>query len=104
MIFRQDQGKIAGKGDEQTVRASQLDYDFVTKRLVATDADIVALSASGLPTSTLSASRIELSLVRKPDGSVAPVEHRDIRAGHQSSTEDSVIETVTPPDLKPSEP
>jgi beta-lactamase regulating signal transducer with metallopeptidase domain len=104
VIFRQDQGKLAGKGVEQTVRASQLDYDFVTKRLVATDAEIVALSASGLPTSTLSASRIELSLVRKPDGSLAPVEHRDIRAGHQSSTEDSVIETVTPSDLKPSEP
>ena len=70
VIFRQDQGKIAGKADEQTVRASQLDYDFVTNRLVATDAEIVAMSSSGLPTS-LSASQIELNLVRKPDASLA---------------------------------
>jgi hypothetical protein len=72
VIFRQDEAKIAAKGDKQTVRASQLDFDFVTKRLMATDAEIVALSASGLPTSVLSASRLELNLARKPDDSLAP--------------------------------
>ena len=38
VIFRPDQGKIAGKGDQRIFRASQLDYNFVTGHLVATDA------------------------------------------------------------------
>jgi hypothetical protein len=87
VIFRQDQGKLAGKGVEQTVRASQLDYDFVTKRLVATDAEIVALSASGLPTSTLSTSRIEFSFVGMPVGSLTPAEQGEVSAGHLLSPE-----------------
>jgi hypothetical protein len=72
VIFRPVEAKIAGKSNEQTVRASQLDYDFVTTHLVATNVEIVALSASGLPISHLSASRLELNLARKPDDSLPP--------------------------------
>jgi hypothetical protein len=86
VIFHPDQGKIAGKGDQRIFRASQLDYNFVTGHLMATDAQIETLSASGLPTSAMSASRIQFSLVRRPEGSHAPSEHRGTGVVHLLST------------------
>jgi len=86
VIFHPDQGKIAGKGDQRIFRASQLDYNFVTGRMVATDAQIETLSASGLPTSAMSASRIHFSLVRRSEGSHAPSEHRGTGVVHLLST------------------
>jgi hypothetical protein len=39
VIFRQDDDKTAGKRDQRTVRAPQLDYDFVTGRVVSPTAE-----------------------------------------------------------------
>jgi hypothetical protein len=87
VIFRPVEAKIAGNGDQRTFRASQLDYNFVTGRLMATDAQIVTLPASGLPTSMMTAPRIEFSLVRQPGGSLDPSDHREIGAVHVLSPE-----------------
>jgi beta-lactamase regulating signal transducer with metallopeptidase domain len=86
VIFRQDQYKFAGMGDTRTVRARELNYDFVADRLLALNAELeVAAPGLAKPFKTVS-SRIEQfhPVVRRPDGSIAPSEHREIRAGEDA--------------------
>ena len=37
VIFRQDESKVAGKGDQRTFRATRAYYDFLTDRFVGLD-------------------------------------------------------------------
>ena len=37
VIFRQDERKVAGNGDQRTFRAKRAYYDFLTDRFVALD-------------------------------------------------------------------
>jgi hypothetical protein len=76
VIFRQDEAKIAGKGDQRTIRARELEFDFVEDSLVALDA---RLEVAG---SLIASPRIEQfhPRVRQPDGSLAPSERREIRS------------------------
>ena len=40
VILRQDENKYAGKGDQRTIRAPQLYYDFLTDRMLAPNGEI----------------------------------------------------------------
>ena len=40
VVLRQDENKFAGKGDQRTIRAPRLYYDFLTDRLLAPNAEI----------------------------------------------------------------
>jgi hypothetical protein len=106
VIFRQDQYKFAGMGDTRTVRARELNYDFVADRLLALNAELeVAAPGLAKPFKTVS-SRIEQfhPVVRRPDGSIAPSEHREIRAGEDAKLVGPPNPVATTRDSKPSEP
>ena len=79
--------RLAGKGERQTIHAREADYDFVTDRLLAVEAELeVDAPGLGAPIKILSP-RIEQFHpdVRQPDGSLVPSERREIRAGHDES-------------------
>ena len=40
VVLRQDENKVAGKGDQRTIRAPRLYYDFLTDRMLAPNAEI----------------------------------------------------------------
>ena len=46
VVLRQDENKWAGKGDQRTIRAPRVYYDFLTDRALAPDAE-VAVYAPG---------------------------------------------------------
>ena len=87
VILRQFQQGNPGKGEQRIFRATELDYDFVTDRLEARNAEVDVLAPS-LPTPIkIKSPKIEQfhPLVRRPDGSVAYAQHREISAGSDSS-------------------
>jgi beta-lactamase regulating signal transducer with metallopeptidase domain len=89
VILHQDQVTIAGKGEQRTIRARDLDYDFVADRVIAIGAEL-EVTASGLETPIKIVSpRIEQfhPSARQPDGSLGASEHREIRAGDVLSQE-----------------
>ena len=79
--------RIALKGDQQTFRASVVEYDFVTERLLAIDAELeVDGPGLGTPIKIVSTTIEQFHPdVRQPDGSLVPSEHREIKAGHGES-------------------
>ncbi|MFI5456411.1 MAG: M56 family metallopeptidase [Isosphaerales bacterium] len=89
VVLRQDQNSNTGKGDRWTLRATQLDYDFETGRWLALDAEIEVAASGALTPSKITCSRIEYfgAPVRQPNGSFAPAEHSEIRAGNVASPE-----------------
>ncbi len=87
VIFLFNQGKIAGNGDERTIRASELDFDFVTGRLVAIGVEIVTRSASGQEDSWITTSRLELNYVRPLNRSLTPSDRRKTSAERVLSPE-----------------
>ena len=84
VVVRQNQDKIAGTGEQRTIHAPQVDYDFVTDRLLATDAELEVAAPGLLTPIKVTSPRIELfhPLVRKPDGSLTPAQRCEIRAGY----------------------
>jgi beta-lactamase regulating signal transducer with metallopeptidase domain len=106
VIFRRDQYKIAGKGDNRTVRARELNYDFVADRVLALHAEL-EVAALGLATPFKVVSpRIEQfhPVVRRPDGSIVPSEHHEIRAGEDAKLVGPPNPFATTRDPKRSEP
>ncbi len=73
VVVRQDQQKFAGKGDQRTVRAPRLYYDFLTERLVAPNAEMDLFAPSLLAPIKIKSPRIEQ--FRRP----TPVAQRDVR-------------------------
>jgi beta-lactamase regulating signal transducer with metallopeptidase domain len=78
VILRQNQETTAKIEKPKTFRARELDYNFVTDRVVAFDAELEEA------TRKIESPRIELlhRMVRQPDGSLAPSEHSEVRLGH----------------------
>jgi hypothetical protein len=79
--------RLAGKGEQQIIHAREADYNFVTDRLLAVEAELeVDAPGLGAPIKIVSP-RIEQfhPEVRQPDGSRVPSERREIRAGHDES-------------------
>ena len=48
VILRQDENKYAGRGDQRTVRAPQLYYDFLTDRMLAPNGEIDMFTPTAL--------------------------------------------------------
>ena len=81
VILRQDEGKVAGRGDQRTVRAPRLYYDYLTDRMLAPDAEIDMFAPSLLAPVKIKTPRLEQfrSLVRLPNGTYTLAEQPEIR-------------------------
>jgi hypothetical protein len=88
VVLRQDQNKFAGRGDQRTLRAPRLYYDFLTDRFVAPDAELDMLAPGLLAPFKVKSPLIEQfhPLVQQPDGTFKPSEHPEIRADRAIST------------------
>ncbi len=88
VIVRQDQRKYAGKGDQRTLRAPKVYYNFLTDRFLAHDAELDLFAPSLLAPYKLKAPRIEQfhPLIKQADGTFKPDEHPHIRADHAEET------------------
>jgi len=82
VILRQDENKIAGKGDQRTYRASQAFYDFVTDRMVALDGEGDFFAPGFIAPMKLKSPRIEQfhKLLQRPDGTLVLDPNPEIRA------------------------
>src|SRR5262249_34859902 len=82
VVFRQDENKYAGRGDQRTLRAPQLYYDFLTDRMVAPNAEIDMFAPSLLAPITLKSPRIEQfrAPIMLPNGSFTLSDHPEVRA------------------------
>jgi hypothetical protein len=82
VILRQDENKIAGKGDQRTYRASRAFYDFVTDRMVALDAEANIFAPGFIAPMKLKSPRIEQfhKLLQRPDGTLVLDPNPEIRA------------------------
>jgi hypothetical protein len=82
VILRQDENKVAGKGDQRTFRAKQAYYDFVTNRLVALDGEVDVFAPGFIAPMKLKSPRIEQfhKLLRRPDGTLIQDPNPEIRA------------------------
>jgi hypothetical protein len=88
VVVRQDQRKFAGKGDQKTVRAPRLYYDFLTERLLAPDAEIDLFTPSLLAPVKIKSPRIEQFRrpVRLPNGTFVLDDNPEIRAQPSTMT------------------
>src|SRR5437762_5683086 len=82
VIVRQDEGKWAGKGDQRTMRAPRVYYDFLTDRFLAYDGEIDVFAPGMLAPMKIKSPRVEQfhPLIKQADGSFKPSEHPTIRA------------------------
>ncbi len=87
VILRQFQQGNPGKGEQRIFRATELDYDFVTDRLEARNAEVEVLAPGLLTPIKIKSPKIEQfhPLVRRPNGTLAWAQHREISAGSVSS-------------------
>jgi hypothetical protein len=81
VILRQDENKYAGKGDQRTIRAPQLYYDFLTDRMLAPNGEIDMFTPSLMAPVRLSSPRIEQfrTPVMLPNGTMTLSEDPEIR-------------------------
>src|SRR5262249_11643954 len=88
VVIRQDETKLAGKGDQRTLRAPRVYYNFLTDRFLAYDAEIGFFAPGLLAPLRLKSPRIEQfhPLVKQEDGSFKPDEQPQIRAAHATTT------------------
>jgi hypothetical protein len=88
VIVRQDQRKWAGRGDQRTLRAPQVYYNFLTDRFIANKAEIDMFAPGLLAPVRIKSPRIEQyhELVKQPDGTLKPSEHPKIRADQAVTT------------------
>ena len=88
VIVRQDQRKLAGKGDQRTLRAPKVYYNILTDRFLAHDAEIDFFTQGLLAPYKVKSPRIEQfhPLIKQPDGTFKPDEHPQIRAERASMT------------------
>jgi len=88
VILRQDENKFAGRADQRTFRADKLYYDFITDRIMATQAQVDVFAPNLISPMKLKAPRIEQfrAVVRAPDGSLVLGPDPEIRAERTVST------------------
>jgi beta-lactamase regulating signal transducer with metallopeptidase domain len=83
VILRQNDETTAKNSKPRTFRARELDFNFVTDRVVAFDAELEEATPGSETPVKITSSRIEQfrRMVRQPDGSLAPSETFEVRAG-----------------------
>ena len=88
VVVRQDQQKFAGKGDQRTVRAPRLYYDFLTERLVAPNAEMDLFTPSLLAPIKVKSPRIEQFRrpTQLPNGTFVLADEPEIRAEPSTMT------------------
>ena len=88
VVVRQDQQKFAGKGDQRTVRAPRLYYDFLTERLVAPNAEMDLFAPSLLAPIKIKSPRIEQFRrpIQLPNGTFVLADEPEIRAEPSTMT------------------
>jgi hypothetical protein len=88
VIFRQDEGRFAGKADQRTYRASRAYYDFVTDRFVALDGEADLFAPNLISPMKVKAPRIDQfrTPVQRPDGTFVLSSDPEIRADRATST------------------
>ncbi|WP_337177127.1 hypothetical protein [Paludisphaera sp.] len=88
VVLRQDENKFAGRADQRTFRAERVYYDFVSDRLMATQAQADVFAPNLISPMKLKAPRIDQfrPVVRGPDGSLVMTDDREIRAEQAIST------------------
>ncbi len=82
VILRQDENKVAGKGDQRTYRAVRAYYDFLTDRFVALDGEVDVFAPGFIAPMKLKSPRIEQfhKLIQRPDGTLIMDPNPEIRA------------------------
>ena len=99
VILRQLPDSNPGKGEQRIFRATELDYDFVTDRLEARNAELEVVAPGLLTPIKIKSPKIEQfhPLVGQPNGLLSPAQHREIRAGMVwQSSEPKSSSTKTP--------
>jgi hypothetical protein len=81
VVVHQAQGKISGGREQRTIRAPEVEFDYVADRLIATDAKMEITAPGLLAPIKITAPRIEVfhPLERQPDGLPVPSKNREIR-------------------------
>jgi hypothetical protein len=81
VVLRQDENKVAGKGDQRTARAPHLYYDFLFDRMLAPDAEIDLFAPSFLSPIKFKSPRIEQfhRPIPLPNGTFALSDQPEIR-------------------------
>ena len=84
VVVRQDQQKFAGKGDQRTIRAPRLYYDFLTERMVAPNAEMDLFAPSLLAPIKIKSPRIEQFRrpTLLPNGTYVLADEPEIRANN----------------------
>ncbi len=88
VILRQDEQKYAGKGDQRTVRAPKLYYDFLTDRFLAPNAELDLFAPALLAPVKLKSPLIEQFRrpVQLPNGTFVLAEQPEIRVNKSMMT------------------
>jgi hypothetical protein len=88
VVFRQDENKWAGKGDQRTMRAPRLYYDFLTDRALAPDAEVAVMAPGLLQPIKIKSPRVEQfrRVIQLSDGTYALAEQPEIRAAPAVTT------------------
>jgi hypothetical protein len=79
VVVNQTAGETAGQDDRRTIRAREVEFDYVTNRLTATHARMEISAAGSLAPVLITSPSIEIhhALERLPDGSLAPSANRE---------------------------
>src|SRR5262249_11634328 len=81
VILRQDENKVAGKGDQRTYHAKRAYYDFLTDRFLALDGQADIFAPGFISPMKIKSPRIEQfhKLVTRPDGKLVLDPNPEIR-------------------------
>jgi len=88
VVLRQDENKWAGKGDQKTIRAPRIYYDFLTDRALAPNAEVDIFAPGLLQPIKIKSPRVEQfrRMIQLSDGRFALAEQPEIRAEHAVTT------------------
>jgi hypothetical protein len=88
VVLRQDENKWAGKGDQRTIRAPRIYYDYLTDRAIASDAELDVFAPGLLQPIKIKSPRVEQfrPLVPLPNGAFALADQPQIRADNAVTT------------------
>jgi hypothetical protein len=88
VVLRQDENKWAGKGDQRTIRAPRLYYDFLTDRALAPDAEVAVMAPGLLQPIKIKSGRVQQfrRMVQLSDGTFALADQPEIRAEPATTT------------------
>jgi hypothetical protein len=88
VVVRQDQRKWAGRGDQRTLRAPRVYYNFLTDRFIAPNAEIDMFTPGLLAPMRIKSPRIEQyhELIPQPDGTFKAAPDPKIRADKATTT------------------